>query len=30
MLHAVKSIRKDKVLEQEALENLKLERMILL
>jgi len=30
LLYAVKSIRKDKVLEQEALENLKLERMILL
>lgn len=29
-LYAVKSIRKDKVLEQEALENLKLERLILL
>jgi serine/threonine protein kinase len=28
--YAVKSIRKDKVLEQEALENLKLERLILL
>lgn len=29
-LYAVKSIRKDKVLAQEALENLKLEKLILL
>ena len=29
-LYAVKSIRKDKVLEQEALENLRLEKLILL